>query len=88
MKTRNIDPLKAASGYSSYFDKLTAWFMNLRSDCLKYSEYQSIYSESTRLQAALCKYYATFIRFCQKVIQDNQKESKLNINVPGIVSYI
>ena len=62
--------------------------MNLRSDCLRYSEYQSIYSESTRLQAALCKYYATFVRFCQKVIQDHQRDSKLNISLLGIVSYI
>ena len=62
--------------------------MNLRSDCLRYSEYQSIYSESTRLQVALCKYYATFIRFCRKVIQDHQRESKLNIIPSRIIPYI
>ena len=66
---------KAASNCSSYFDKLTALFMNLRSDCLRYSEYEAIFSESTRLQATLCKYYATFVRFCQKVVQENHGES-------------
>lgn len=50
--------------------------MNLRNHCLRYTEYQGLYADSPRLQAALCNYYATIVIFCQEAVQLNQKQGE------------
>ncbi|KAI9766767.1 MAG: hypothetical protein M1839_004771 [Geoglossum umbratile] len=62
------------SNFSSYFDKLSTMFMNLRSHCPIYSEYQILYPCSARLQTALCTFYATVVHFCKKAIEVIQRK--------------
>ncbi|KAI9765585.1 MAG: hypothetical protein M1840_007274 [Geoglossum simile] len=64
----------AASNFSSYFDKLSTMFMNLRSYCPIFSEYQILYPCSARLQTALCTFYATVVHFCKKALEVIQRK--------------
>lgn len=63
----------AATNFSSYFDKLSECFMSLRKDCPRFSEYQILYKDSSRLQKALSQFYATVVRFCQHAIRITQR---------------
>ncbi|KAH0537546.1 hypothetical protein FGG08_005681, partial [Glutinoglossum americanum] len=65
---------KFASRFSTYFDKLSTIFMNIRSNCPRYMEYQALYADSEGLQAALCNYYATIVRLCQKAVEVGQRQ--------------
>ena len=65
--------IQAASNFSSYFDKLSEWFMKLRNDCPIFSEYQLLYADAPRLQSALLSFYATVVRFCQHAIGSLQR---------------
>lgn len=59
----------AASNFSKFFDKLSEWFMRLRSICPRFAEYQFLHPESIRLQKALCSFYATVINFCTEAVK-------------------
>jgi hypothetical protein len=37
-------------------------------------EYQTLYADSERLQAALCNYYAAVVRLCQKAVEVSQRQ--------------
>jgi hypothetical protein len=52
----------------SFFDKLSESFLKLGSCCPRYSEYQLLFTDSTRLQNALCSFYAVIVNFCRKAI--------------------
>ncbi|KAI9786684.1 MAG: hypothetical protein M1839_006235 [Geoglossum umbratile] len=62
-----------ATRFSTYFDKLSTIFMNVHNTCPRYMEYQTLYAGSKKLQAALCNYYATIVRLCQKAIEVGQR---------------
>ncbi|KAH0551737.1 hypothetical protein GP486_007045, partial [Trichoglossum hirsutum] len=51
-------------------------FMNLRNHCPIYSEYQILYPSSTRLQTALCTFYATVVHFCKKALEVIQRKGE------------
>ena len=57
-----------ASNWSSFFEKLTTWFMQMQACCPRFSDYQLLYPESTKLQEVLCSFYACLIRFCTKAL--------------------
>ncbi|KAH8586021.1 ankyrin repeat-containing domain protein [Bisporella sp. PMI_857] len=59
----------AANNVTSFFDKLSECFLRLRNYCPRYSEYQLLFGDSTRLQKALCSFYATIVNFCTRAIQ-------------------
>ena len=63
------NPLKAVNNITSFFDKLSECFLRLRNSCPRYSEYQLLFGDSTRLQRALRAFYATIIKFCTRAIQ-------------------
>ena len=65
--------MQAASNFSTYFDKLSSLLMTLRNHFPRHSKYQILYSYSTRLQGALCTYYATVVNFCKKVLEVVQR---------------
>ena len=65
--------MQAVSNVSSYFDKLSEWFMKLQNDCPRFSEYQLLYADAPRLQSALSGFYATIVRFCQHAIESLQR---------------
>jgi len=75
-KPELADARKFASRFSTYFDKLSTIFMNMHSNCPRYIEYQTLYAGSERLQAALCNYYATVVRLCQKAIEVGQRQGE------------
>ena len=50
--------------------------MRLRSDCPRFSEYQLLYAESPSLQLALCKFYATIVRFCKRAMGALQRNGE------------
>ncbi|KAI9789088.1 MAG: hypothetical protein M1816_006338 [Peltula sp. TS41687] len=58
-----------ASNFASFFDKLSEWLLKIRTCCPRYSEYQALFAQSSRLQNALDAYYAVIVRFCAKTIQ-------------------
>lgn len=57
-----------ASNWSSFFEKLTDWFMKMQAYCPRFVDYQLLYPESTKLQEVLCSFYACLIRFCTKAL--------------------
>ena len=57
-----------ASNWSSFFEKLTTWFMQMQACCPRFSDYQLLYPASTRLQEVLCSFYACLVRFCTKAM--------------------
>jgi hypothetical protein len=61
--------LKAVNNITSFFDKLSEYFLRLRNSCPRYSEYKLLFGDSARLQKALCAFYATIIKFCTRAIQ-------------------
>lgn len=73
----STDIYKAASNFASYFDKLSKWFIKLESCFPRYTEYQFLFGGAPRLQRALCEFYATVIRFCQKSIQIVQRTGEV-----------
>ena len=70
----------AASNFTSFFDKLSEWFMKIRASCPRFSKYQYLYPDSKGLQGALCTYYATVIRFCTKAVQAIGRNGKSRRN--------
>lgn len=64
-----IDILKAVNNIVSFFDKLSEVFLRLGGCCPKYSEYQSLFADSIRIQTALCKFYASIVNFCTQAIK-------------------
>ncbi len=64
----------AASTFSTFFEKLSGWFMKSQSLCPRIVEYQSLYPDSKWLQEALCIYYATVIRFCANTGHTQDRE--------------
>lgn len=73
--------MKAVSNFSSYFDKLSEWFMKLRNDCPRFSEYQLLYADAPSLRLALSAFYATVIKFCQHAIGSLQRTGGYSITV-------
>ncbi|MCJ1248752.1 hypothetical protein MMC30_005971 [Trapelia coarctata] len=65
--------LLTASNFSSYFDKLTALFMDIGRSCPRYSDFGSLYPSSSGLQTALCEYYAVVIQLCRQAILSTRK---------------
>jgi hypothetical protein len=65
----SADLPKAVNNITSYFDKLSECFLRLSNYCPRYTEYQLLFKESTRLQEALCSFYTTIIQFCTKAIR-------------------
>ncbi|KAI9764860.1 MAG: hypothetical protein M1840_008006 [Geoglossum simile] len=66
----------AVSNFSSFFDKLSAMFMKLRSYYPVYSDYQILYPSSRGLQAALSAFYATVVQFCGKALKLIQRKGE------------
>lgn len=58
------DLRKAANNITSFFEKLSECFLRLGKYCPRYSEYQALFVDSTRLQKCLSEFYATIINFC------------------------
>ena len=68
--------MQAATSIWSYFDKITELMMDLRNHCPRFSEYEKLFANSNRLQAALCSYFALVINLCQRVIEVIQRPGK------------
>lgn len=71
-----IDPDQVASGAASYFDKLSAYLMQIGKDCPRYEEYQALYKDSDRLQTSLCNFYASIVRCCTEVVRVLQSQGR------------
>ena len=59
----------AASNFSTFFEKMTSWFMRMQSCCPRFKEYQLLFPDSPRLQEALCYFYACLIQFCTRSVE-------------------
>lgn len=69
--------LEATNNIVSFFDKLSETFLRLSVYCPRYSEYRLLFGDSTRLQKALCDFYASIISFCTKAIQAIEKPGNI-----------
>ncbi|MCJ1377484.1 hypothetical protein MMC17_000579 [Xylographa soralifera] len=65
--------LLVANNFISYFDKLSDMFMQLGRTCPRLAEFGSIYLTSTRLQRALCEYYAVVVSLCKSAVEFSRK---------------
>lgn len=57
-----------ASGFASYFDNLSALFMNIGRTCPRYQDFGFLYPKSTGLQKALCEYFVVVIELCRQAV--------------------
>lgn len=48
--------------------------MNIHRSFPRYSEYQSLFPQSRRLQTALCEFYSTVVRLCEKAVRVMRRE--------------
>ncbi|KAL7957643.1 hypothetical protein V8C34DRAFT_171260 [Trichoderma compactum] len=57
---------------ATYDDALSKFFMELGGFCPRWTDYQIYFSSSTRLQDALCGFYALLIRCCKGAVEAAQ----------------
>ena len=74
---------KIALNFTSYFEAFSNLFMGLASHCPRFAEYQVLYPNSVRLQAALCNFHASLIRCCKHAVEAAQRPC---LSLPIIVS--
>ncbi|KAK5242634.1 hypothetical protein LTR11_011737 [Exophiala xenobiotica] len=67
--------LLAASNIGSFFGKVTHLIMEVGKFCPAYTSFAHLYPSSVELQSALCRYYASVIRLCTKIIAILQRSS-------------
>ncbi|MCJ1465075.1 hypothetical protein MMC07_003691 [Pseudocyphellaria aurata] len=60
--------LQLVSAISSYFDQLSKLFMRIGVTCPRYQDFGILYSESKRLQSALCEYFVVIVRLCKQAV--------------------
>ncbi|KAI9792024.1 MAG: hypothetical protein M1833_001273 [Piccolia ochrophora] len=65
--------LLATSNFTSYFESISVLLMSIGKQCPRFSEYQALYQNSTRLQNALSCFYARIVRFCKQVFLFTQR---------------
>ncbi|PHH92270.1 hypothetical protein CDD83_8195 [Cordyceps sp. RAO-2017] len=68
-----------AINFTSYFEPLSNLFMGFNKHCPRFSEYQSLYPGSVRLQAALCDFHAAIIRCCKHAVEVVQRSWHQNL---------
>ncbi|KAM0368587.1 hypothetical protein ACHAO7_011095 [Fusarium culmorum] len=76
-----------AVNYTSYFESLSALFMELNNQCPRFAEYQALYTTSTRLQKALCDFHASIIRCCKHVVEAIQRPWQKQLRVAFFQSF-
>ena len=64
------------SNYTSYFERLSHLFMKVGRDCPKYTQFGALYPSSSKLQKALCDYYAVIVRLCKHAVDSLRQPSK------------
>ncbi|KAK2471615.1 hypothetical protein H9L39_16606, partial [Fusarium oxysporum f. sp. albedinis] len=79
--------LQIAVNYTSYFESLSALFMELGNQCPRFAEYQALYMASTRLQKALCDFHASIIRCCKHVVEAIQRPWQKQLRVAFFQSF-
>ncbi|RBA12849.1 hypothetical protein FPRO05_14071 [Fusarium proliferatum] len=79
--------LQIAVNYTSYFESLSALFMELGNQCPRFAEYQALYMTSTRLQKALCDFHASIIRCCKHVVEAIQRPWQKQLRVAFFQSF-
>ncbi|KAK4938357.1 hypothetical protein LTR10_021156 [Elasticomyces elasticus] len=67
--------LQIASGWASYFDKLSALLMDIGRTSPRYEELGVLYSSSAGLQKALCEYMIVVVGLCKKAVVFERKHS-------------
>ncbi|KAI6747494.1 hypothetical protein HG530_015874 [Fusarium avenaceum] len=76
-----------AVNYTSYFESLSALFMELSNQCPRFAEYQALYTTSTRLQKVLCDFHAAIIRCCKHVVEAIQRPWQKQLRVAFFQSF-
>ncbi len=71
MRAANSDEI--ALNFTSYYEAFSNLFMGLASHCPRFAEYQVLYPNSVRLQAALCNFHASLIRCCKHAVEATQR---------------
>lgn len=57
-----------ASHYTSFYEMLSEWLLQVQPYCPKLREYEFIYRDSFKLQEALCSFYAILVDFCTHAV--------------------
>jgi hypothetical protein len=60
--------LLVSSDVVTYFEKLSALFMEVHSDYPLFHEYQALFPDSLEVQSALCIYFASVVTFCREIV--------------------
>jgi hypothetical protein len=72
----------AASNVASYFEKITDLIMRIGRFCPVYDDFGALYPGAGGLQVALCKFYATIIGLCTKIILGSQRPGWRQVLLP------
>jgi hypothetical protein len=73
---RSDQCIKLVSRSLSRFERISELLMEIGRECPRFDSYQRIFQDSTRVQNALCSYYARIVRICADLYVDMQKPGK------------
>ncbi|KAK3294819.1 uncharacterized protein B0H64DRAFT_195872 [Chaetomium fimeti] len=71
--------IQIALNFTSYYEAFSNLFMGFASHCPRFAEYQALYPNSVRLQAALCNFHASLIRCCKHAVEAAQRPWKTQL---------
>ena len=64
---------------TAYGERLTAMLMHMTRHFPRFTEYQQLYQQSSRVQEALCNFYATIIGCCTEAVRTVQRSRKYGV---------
>ena len=69
--------LLVANNFTSYFDKLSAVFMQIGRTSPRVAEFGALFTTSIRLQRTLCEYYAVVVKVCKSGVEFSRKSGNI-----------
>jgi hypothetical protein len=69
--------IQVVSNFAEYFEKLSKRIAQLSAYCPRLYEYERLFSNSLRVQAALDDFYAIVVEFCSRALKVAQENGNL-----------
>ncbi|KAI0198650.1 hypothetical protein F4808DRAFT_472619 [Astrocystis sublimbata] len=73
--------MQIAVNYTSYYEAITEWLMELGHHCPLFTEYGTLYRSSKQLQDSLSSFQASIIRCCKHIVEVIQRPSSWSTKV-------
>ncbi|KAI3334596.1 hypothetical protein F4824DRAFT_501852 [Ustulina deusta] len=67
------------TNFLTYYEKTSEAFLDFGRWSPRFSQYQSLFPTSTRLQAAICEFHASIIRCCKQIVCMSQRSWKIHL---------